>query len=60
MTAITADGAAAIEGAAKKVARMEAFDMALAMHLVAPRFGSPAGIAFLPQGYLPFLMRRRG
>lgn len=60
MTAITADGAASIDDAAKKAARAEKFDMALAMHLAATRFCSPAGVAFLPQSYLPFLTRRKG
>lgn len=35
-------------------------DLALAIHLAACRFASPAGVAFLPQNYLPFLLPRKG
>jgi hypothetical protein len=60
MTVITADVAMKVEDAAKQEApTVGGFDMALVMHLAATRFGSPAGIAFLPQSYLPFLTARR-
>ena len=61
MTTITADVAMKVEDAAgAKTRPVDKFDLALAMHLAATRFGSPAGIAFLPQSYLPFLTARRG
>ena len=34
-------------------------DLALAMHLAAARFSSPASIAFLPLHHLPFPIRKR-
>ena len=61
MTAITMDAAMKVEDEAKLKAKAGGkFDMALAMHLVAGRFCSPAGTAFLPQSYLPFLSRKLG
>jgi len=61
MTAITADAAMKVEDEARlKSKPVSKFDMALAMHLQAGRFCSPAGTAFLPQNYLPFLGRKQG
>ena len=59
MTAITADASIKAEDAPKAKTGGR-FDIALAMHLAAGRFCSPAGIAFLPQSYLPFLVRKQG
>ena len=61
MAAITADIAIKLDDAEKRrMSVADRFDMALAMHLAATRFCSPAGIAFLPQSYLPFLTRKLG
>lgn len=59
MAAITADISTKTCDApkAKAAARL---DLALVLHLGACRFSSPAGVAFLPQSYLPFLLPRKG
>ena len=44
---------------ASGTAKARFWDFALCMHLAAGRFGSPAGMAFLPQSYLPFLSTRK-
>jgi hypothetical protein len=61
MTAITMDVAMKVEDDAKpKLKTGDRLDLALSMHLAASRFCSPAGTAFLPQNYLPFLTRSQG
>jgi len=35
-------------------------DLALSLHLAACRFASPAGVAFLPPNYVPFLLPKKG
>lgn len=42
-----------------KASTSKAWDIAFCLHIAAGRFGSPAGIAFLPQSYLPFLAAKK-
>lgn len=42
-----------------KASTSKTWDMAFCLHIAAGRFGSPAGIAFLPQSYLPFLVTKK-
>lgn len=55
MTAMVAEGAIGLAEDAAKSRRAKWFEIALTMHLAAGRFGSPAGLAFLPQSYMPLL-----
>lgn len=59
MAAITAD-ISTTSNDTPKVKTESRLDLALAMHLAACRFSSPAGVVFLPQSYLPFLSPRKG
>lgn len=59
MAAITADISVKPNNATKEKTAGR-IDLALAMHLAACRFSSPAGVAFLPQNYLPFLLPKKG
>lgn len=36
------------------------FDLAMAVHLAAGRYASPAGIAFVQHNYLPQLLKKTG
>ena len=59
MVAITTDATAKSEEA-PKAKTGGWFDFALAMHLAAGRFSSPAGIVFMQQNYLPQVLKQRG
>lgn len=59
MTASAADASIKTEDTAKAKTGGR-LDLALAMHIAACRFSSPAGIAFAPQNYLPHLLPRKG
>jgi hypothetical protein len=59
MATITADIAIKSANSEKDKATRR-IDLSLAMHLAACRFASPAGVAFLPQNYLPFLLPGKG
>ena len=57
MAAITADIVSKVDETPKAKTGGKP-DLVLAVYLAAGRFGSPAGVAFLPQNYLPFLTRK--
>jgi hypothetical protein len=59
MVAITTDVALKSEEVSKPK-KGGWFELALAMHLAAGRFSSPAGIVFVQQNYLPLLLQKRG
>jgi len=42
-----------------KASTSKAMDLGFCIHIAAGRFVSPAGIAFLPQSYLPFLAAKK-
>ncbi|CAN7247361.1 hypothetical protein [Rhizobium sp. LjRoot254] len=58
MAATTADDVIKPQEPAK-ISTSKTWDIAFCLHIAAGRFGSPAGIAFLPQSYLPFLVTKK-
>jgi hypothetical protein len=58
MAATTADHAIKPQETVK-ASTSKVWDIAFCLHIAAGRFGSPAGMAFLPQSYLPFLVTKK-